>query len=234
MLTRIYATSSAAIDLDAKPTWRATAGGQVGGCTISIPRNSAAWDQAIIFESGRYAVEILTRYGTWRGISSDSPTYSARGIEVDVEPIEAWTTIRNVVDRTTFYAAPAGLVARQAVRQAMLGHDGMPITLGSFLIAPPLVDLEFTGQALSAVLAELTELTGQEWYIDNNLQFHWTTRQGLARPFVITDDGRLFGQVRMESGSPGEVIEIDRVGRRFTAIGGESSRLWPDQEVERV
>lgn len=234
MLTRIHAGSGVAIDINAKPQWSATASGQFGSCMLDIPRDSAAWDENIVYEDGRYLIEVMSRFGLWRGITDTEPVYSPAGVRVKADHISAWSGIRYMALPRRFQSAPAGLIARYAVRQALIGHDGIPVTLGRLVIAPPLVDLNLDGQSLADVLAELTSLTGQEWTIDDDLTFNWVMRQGTTHDFVITDDGRLFPDVQFDSGHTGEVIEVDDAGRRFVAYSGEAPRLWPSQETERV
>lgn len=234
MIVRIHAGQSVAVDIEATPTWTATASGRFGSCQFNILRDSAVWNDDVFAQGGGYLVEVFTRFGIWRGVTDSDPNYTPWGVQVTAESLHAWTSIRHMSQPRLYQSCPAGIVARDAFRQAIIGHDGMPLTLGKFVICPPLVDIELIDQPLSAVLAELTDLTGQEWYINDDLQVNWVMREGTFRQVAITDDGRLFPDIKIEAGQAGEVIEIDDSGRRFVAVSGEASRLWPSQESERI
>lgn len=234
MLTKIHTTSGVVVDLDARPEWIATGAGRFGSCRVRIGRESPAWDDEVVARGARILVEVMGRFGPWRGITDGRPDFDPAGVTLTIEHQHAWTAIRHVSGPRLFQSAPAGIVARVAVRQALIGHDGIPVRLGQFTICPPLVDIELSDQSLADVLAELADLSGQEWYLDERLRFHWVMRQGVYREFMVTDDGRLFPSIALAGEDAAEFIEVDDAGRRFVSHSPEAARLWPAQVAERI
>lgn len=221
--------SSVALDIPASVEWTISELRRHGEARVIIPRDSSAWIEEVINDSGGFFFDIPTPFGTWRGIA-DIPSYTQEGADIIVRNVTHWVAIRNVGYRT-FYGLTAGAIAKEAIRHGLLTI--LPITVGSIIEAPPIIpEYEFRGQSVMEVFGELSELTSQTWEIDDFFRVSWIPRQGKYHDTWIIDDGRLLDNI--QSGSLGdtfsEIIEIDDAGRRFSSFNSAPA-LWPQQEI---
>lgn len=224
-------------DLDAVPTWRATASGEAGSCTLEITRESAAWARDVIGPRGEFLVEVLTPVGVWAGVAN-RPVWRPEGGSIELLHITRWLGTRRIQKARRFYGVTAGHVVRQLWRDCFAGLAGIPIKLGPILNAPPLIDHQFPydpGMTAQTVLTALVELTGQQWRLDESYRLSWIAREGRYHERWIIDDGRI-GSYQMDSleDAVSEWIEIDASGRVYRSVTPQRPRLWPLQAVEAV
>lgn len=224
----------ATLDIGASVSWNTTESGEFGVATLTVPRDSAAWNLDVVLEDGGFLVDIMTQFGAWTGVA-DRPQWRPAGMRITVHHIHEWLSLR-LVGRRAFAGVTAGAIAYRAVQDALAGHGTLPITAGAILQAPPVIPLyEFDRQPLMDVLTDLHERTGQSWWLDRHNRFVWGNRQGQYRERTFVDDGRLFQHLQ-----PGtlvqlddEVIEVEDGGREFSARGS-APLLWPRQRLERI
>lgn len=220
--------SSITVDIPASVQWVISDTRRHGEAKVTIPRDSSAWVEEVINDEGGFFFEIYTSGRIWRGIA-DVPVYSEAGAEITVRSISHWLNIRHV-GYQTYYGVTAGTIAKAALRQGVT--TAVPLTIGTILEAPPIIaEYEFRGQSVLNIFTDLSELTGQTWTINDDYQVNWIPRQGKHHELWLIDDGRLLDNI--QTGSLGdtysEIIEIDDVGRRFSAFKW-SPALWPQQQ----
>lgn len=238
MLVTLRSTTGLTVDLDATPTWEAAGGQSIGSARIRIGRESAAWNSDVVDERGGFLVEILSPAGRWLGIA-DAPVWQANGsgMEVRAQHIHAWANTRHVSASRVMVGCTAGAIVRRAVLDALTGLGSVPVTLGSFVEAPPVIALYvFKRQSLMSVLTDMQNQTGQQWQIDDLLRFHWKQQTGRYREITIIDDGRYVTNLQRTplSDRYAEDIEVEPSGRTFTARDGDAPALWPAQRLTRV
>lgn len=235
MLVSLYSQSSVILDLPAEVSWQTSNGQQFGSAKLTIPRNSRAWSTDIVSERGGFLVRIHTPVGNWQGIA-ESPTFTPSGMSMDVLHLNTWAQIRHVAPYRAFYGLSGGIVAKRAVEDALMGLGSIPVTIGPVLVAPPVVNYEFKRQTLLSVLTDLSRLTGQQWTINERLQFTWRSQIGRYREFVLIDDGKFLSRLQRTplADQHREHIEVEPSGRTYTAYDRTTPALWPSQEIVRV
>lgn len=235
MLCRLTNTASITVDLPAQGvTWSATVTREHGEATVRVPRTSVAFDPAYIDDLGGFLVEVFAPSGVWRGVA-DRPNFDPAGCTLTLLPLSQWLDIRLLTTPRTFYACPAGYIARQMLRDGMEGLGAAVIIPGTFVMAPPVLPIyKFSGQSVLAGLTDLAAHTGQEWALDDTV-LSWLPSQGTYREFHLVDDGRYFESFTDGSlqDSAAQVIEIQPDGETITVTAGEAPPLWPRQMVTR-
>jgi hypothetical protein len=146
---------------------------------------------------GGAIITIAGRRRPWRGVS-DVPERSADGrVTVRAYSVERWLDLRAIPIRTTWYGVTAGAVVRHALRITLGGLAEAPVLPGAIVEgAPVLSSVELFGQSLLALLVDLSERTGQEWYLDETGRLHWIASVGRYRPFLLTDSA---GEVQLRA-----------------------------------
>lgn len=235
MLVSLYSQSSVTLDLPVEVTWQSSNGQQYGSAKLTIPRSSRAWDSDIISERGGFLVRIHTPVGNWQGIA-ESPTFTPSGMSMDVLHLNTWTHIRHVAPYRAFCGLSGASIVKQAISDALVGLGSVPVTIGPMVEAPPIINYEFKGQTLLSVLTDISRLTGQQWTINEQLQFVWRSQIGRYREFVLVDDGRFLGRLQRDplANQIREHIEVEPSGRDYTAYDHTTPALWPSQEIVRV
>lgn len=236
MLVSLYSQSSVTLDLPADVTWQTSNGQQFGSAKLSIPRTSRAWNADIVSERGGFLVRIHTPVGDWTGIA-DSPSYTPAGMSLDVLHLNTWAAQRHVAAHRRFCGLSGGAIAKRAVEDALAGLGAVPVTIGPILEAPPILNTyEFKRQTLLAVLTDLSRLTGQQWTINERLQFTWRGQIGQYREFLLIDDGKFLDRLQRTplADQHRERIEVEPSGRTFTAYDRTTPALWPAQEIVRL
>lgn len=236
MLVSLYSQLSVTLDLPAEVTFSTSNGQQFGSAKLTIPRNSRAWSTDIVSERGGFLVRIHTPVGNWQGIA-ESPTFTPSGMSMDVLHLNTWAQIRHVAAHRRFCGLSGGAIAKRAVEDALAGLGAVPVTIGPVLEAPPILNTyEFKRQTLLAVLTDLSRLTGQQWTINERLQFTWRAQIGRYREFVLVDDGKFLDRLQRTplADQHRERIEVEQSGRTFTAHDRTTPLLWPSQEIVRI
>lgn len=234
-LVRLTNTASVSVDLPLDHvTASATTSREHGDAQLYVPRTSAAFDPAYIADLGGFLVEIAMPGGWWRGVA-DRPAFDPSGCTLSLLPFSQWLDIRLLTIPRTFYAAPAGIIARQALRDGLEGLGAAIILPGTMVIAPPVLPVyQFNGQSVLSCLTDLAAFTGQEWALDNQT-LSWRPQQGRYREFHIVDDGLYFASFTDGSlqDTAAEVIEVQPDGSSLTVRAGDALPFWPKQIMTR-
>jgi len=233
---RLTNTASITVDLSVDHvTFSATVSREHGDAGIRVPRTSPAFDPAYIADLGGFLVEVATGGRWWRGVA-DRPTFDPAGCSLSLLPLSQWLDIRPLTTPRTFYAMPAGMIARQALRDGLEGLGAAIILPGTFLIAPPVLPVyQFNGQSVLSCLTDLASHSGQEWELANDQTLNWRPNQGRYREFHIVDDGLYFESFTDGSlqDTAAEVIEVQPDGETTFVRAGDSLPFWPRQIVTR-
>lgn len=195
---------------------------------IAIPHGHEADDPAVVAEQGGTVVRVYGEGAAWLGIG-DVPERTADGLRLRAYAPAAWLDIRPVSSGRRFLGCTAGAIARAAVEEGIGGLPGAPIVPYRFCEAPPHVDeYEFTGQSVLQVLVDLMELTGQEFWVDEQLRLSWLPWQARYRPVVLTDADGLLGPLPGDSlqEQAREVYETRR-GIDWTVYDLRVPSVWP-------
>lgn len=195
---------------------------------IAIPYGHEADSPEVVAEHGGTVVRIYAEGAVWLGIG-DVPARTDRGIQLRAAHVLAWLDIRAVSSYRRFLGCTAGTIARAALIDGIVGLPGVPLIPYRFCEAPPHVDeYEFRGQSVLQVLVDLMELTGQEFWIDEQLRVSWVPWQVRYRPVVLTDADGLLGPLPGESlqEQAREVHEV-RHGVDWTVVDLRIPSVWP-------
>jgi hypothetical protein len=143
---------------------------------------------SVLPASGGALVTVPGRRYAWRGVT-DVPERDATGrVTVRAYSIERWLDLRAIPVRTTWYGVTAGAAVRHALRITLGGLAESPILIGAIVeSAPVLTSVEFAGQSLLALMVDLAERSGQEWWLDDSGRLHWVAAVGRFRPYLLTD-----------------------------------------------
>lgn len=222
------------LELETTVRWAASVSGNRPEASFTLPRHSPAWGETLD-DRGGWVARIRTPRGSLTVITN-RPETDARGMHFQGLHVSYWLEQPVQMERA-FHSALAGHVVRAVFRDAILGNERSPLKLGSVLMAPPLVDIEISGQTVLDVLTELRNQTGHEWMLDDTaLTFSWGPREGRSHEHWIVDDGALFERVQHGSllDEPAQVIEIEPDGGRYTSINPNAPIYWPRSEVVRL
>lgn len=236
MLVTVAYERSVTLKVDAEVDWVTSSGREFGKAVFTIPAGSAAWDDEVINERGGFIVHITTPWGNWSGIAVTVEDVDA-GFEVTAWDYRVFTENRHVSPHRSFHGVTPGIIARSAVEDALVGLGGLPFTIGSILEAPPIIDqYEFTGQSLVQVLSELAERSGHYWYISNDGVFNWVSMVGIARDYILVDDGLFRDKLQRRSLREefAESVEVENTGRTFTVYNPGVPITWPSREVRDI
>lgn len=231
MLVRIIGAEQALmVDLPAEINW---SNGNHHTIKFTLQRRSSAWGNEIIDERGGFLIVAETQWGRGRWIA-DTAQPVADGLVFPGLAMSQWLEKNHVVSNRRFTGALAGHVIQAAFRSGIDGR--VPLKLGQLLMAPPLVDINFTGQSLMGIIDQLAQDTGHEWWIDDDLQFHWAAYQGRYHERWLCDDGRFLRDIQQPTllDTQSEVIEIEPSGASFSAKNGYVPVLWPTQKVVKL
>lgn len=235
-LVTISHEKSVTLNIDVTVDWFTSAGREFGKAVFIIPFESAAWDEEVINEKGGFIVHISTQYGIWSGVATQVEDHDA-GFEVTAWDFRVYVGTRSVAPNRSFHGVTAGIIAKRAFEDALVGLGGLPFTVGSILEAPPIIaQYQFTGQKLQDVLTELAERTGHHWTIDHQGIFHWVSISGVSHDYILIDDG-LFRdklQRRPLREEFSESIEVEDTGRTFTVYNPSVPLTWPSQEIREL
>jgi hypothetical protein len=131
------------------------------------------------------------------------------------------------VQTQTLGNLPAGVIARKAL-EAALALANVPIVLGAFVEAAPLVEsYQFTGQTLDELFQDLMTITGQEWEITPAGVVNWLPQVGTYYETVLTEgyDFCLLDFDEAEDSPVGAVVVTDQRGNSSVpAIAREHAR----------
>lgn len=234
MLVRMHLERSVTFDLNATLNRPAAAEQRDGDVRLLVPRDSVAWDTAILAEHGGHIIELIHGGERWVGIT-EAPRFTPDGADISAWSVTKWISIRNVATHRMFYGVTAGAVIRAGYRDA-LGGSHLPLMLGPVLDdSPPVGTYSFAGQSFGQVLTDMVAWTGHEWWIDSLLRFRWG-RQGRYHTFNLVDDGSSLNQV--QSGALAdtfmEITEVADDGISFTVSDYRVPAFWPAQRRERI
>lgn len=228
-------------EVDCDVTWSHPASRSFGSAELRFPRHSSIADldengeARYLYQDGGFYVE-LSHYelGMFRGIA-DTPTINRMQIVIPVMGIETLTSIRRVNMMMNFEAVSAGHIVKAAFEQAFGAVGAAFISPGTFDLSGPLIlSYQFNGQYLSEVLSHMQDWTGMEWWIDDQLHFHWGM-SGKFYPYPLSDDGDVVDSER--SGSIREMaVEVTAsndlgMERTITNMDDPAGILWPRQVV---
>lgn len=236
MLVKLTGQKSIMLDLPCELTFSTSNSQSFGSAKLTIPRHSAAWNPDIISERGGFLVQVFSQVGN-ATLIANTPVYTPTGMTVEALHVTAWCDIRHVSPSRTLVGMTAGAIAQLAVKDALMGLGSVPITIGPILQAPPIVnEYRFQRQTLLSVLTDLQKQTGQQWQLDESLQFRWVSQTGKYREFVLIDDGRFLDRLQRTplADQHRERIEVEQSGRTFTAHDRTTPLLWPSQEIVRL
>lgn len=217
MLVTITNTASITIDLECSVKWNSTIKREFSSASFFVPRNSPAFSSAYMDENGGFLVKIVhPKLGTWLGIAG-VPTIDVKGANVEATEIGILATIRTVGTHRIFTGVTAGTIVAAAVQDATAGLSHAFLKAGTFLEAGPHVpQYEFTGQYLSQVLADMMDITGQEWEINYSTgAINWVAPRTTMYQYHLTDDGDIVNASK--SGSLNDVVA------EVTARGSDGS-----------
>lgn len=224
------------LDLPCELTFSTSNSQSFGSAKLTIPRNSAAWDDQIISERGGFLVQVFTPVGN-ATLIANTPAYTPAGMTVEALHPAAWCGIRHVSPSRTLVGLPAGAIAQLAVKDALMGLGAVPVTIGPILQSPPIInEYRFQRQTLLSVLTDLQKQTGQQWQLDESLQFRWVAQTGKYREVILLDDGKFLDRLQRTplADQHREHIEVDPAGRTYTAHDRTTPALWPSQEIVRI
>lgn len=196
--------------------------------TIDVPRCSPAYGTDAIAEAGGTVVRIYHEGEAWLGIG-DVPESTESGLRLRAYSPLSWLDIRHVGEHRVFFGCCAGTIARAALIEGIGGLPGAPIVLGAFCEAPPHLDeFRFEGQSVLDALIQLAELTGQEFYLDDQLRFWWVPWRVTWRNAIVTDADGLLGDLPGDSlqEQAREVHEVRR-GIGWTVYDLRVPSVWP-------
>lgn len=237
MIIRIQNERGVYLNLKADVTWTVPASGKHGEATFEIPRVSAAWSDDVIDPRGGFLVDIVTPYGVWQGVA-DLPQWKPAGMTVKASHITRWPELRRV-GTGTYIGCLAGHIVKRGFLDAMSNLGAMALKLGHIVYAGPVIEepIQFNGQPFLQVLNRLSELTGQEWVIDDDGRFHWLAHAGEYHDLPpIVDDGWIFPTLNPGTLNDRAAITTEQYddGRFYRVYSDDQRPLWLNERIERV
>ena len=215
---------------DLAVTWsdRLPALRELAEAEIAIPHGHEADDPAVFAEQGGTVVRVYHEGTAWLGIA-DVPERTETGVRLRAYAPAAWLDIRTVGSGRRFLGATAGTIARVALVEGLGGLPGAPIVPFRFCEAPPHIDeYECRGQSVLQVLVDLMELTGQEFWIDDQLRVWWTPWAVRGRNVVLTDADGLLGPLPGESlQEQAREVHEERRGIDWVVADYRVPSVWP-------
>jgi hypothetical protein len=187
-------------ELPASVKWCSTAAREFGSASFTIPYTHRIYSRQYFMEDGGQLVWLYKRgVGLWRGVTL-TVSEDENGAVVQAIALEAITAERHVSTNQAFIYCTADMIVREAVRDATSGLARSFIGEGSFCGGGPFIPLyEFTGQTLAQVLADMMELTGMEWQIDEWGALSWTPPMGRLQQRHLCEGGDVVGASRNSS-----------------------------------
>lgn len=232
----LHHTLTITTDINTTVTWTAAFGRSFSTVNFFIPRTSEAFSPLYIDEDGGFLVTIThPTLGKWKGIA-EVPTIGADGAHIEATEIGILATIRTVSVNRVMTGMTAGSIVRSAVLDATAGLSKSFLKAGTFLeAAPHIPQYTFSGQYLSEVLADMMEMTGQEWELTDDGTINWTVPKTNIYPLHLVDDGDVVGESR--SGNLSDVLaQITTRGADGSSATrfGQGQGLWTKQETVEV
>lgn len=160
-------------------TWASPARRDLGAARFRVARTDPLYNVAYIHRDAGFLVDLDcgSALGRWRGIAVQ-PTFDNDGVDIEAMELGAWFGIRLVGRARQFSYCSSAVIVRQGFRDALGGVAAMPLVVGAFCEAgPPIIDYEFRGQAFGDVLGDMSEETGLEWSIVDDV-FDWGPSRG--------------------------------------------------------
>lgn len=241
MNATIYGPETWEGEVDCTVTWSASVSRNFGSAELRFPRGSSIADldsngnAKYLYQDGGFYVELNHRdLGVWRGIA-DTPTINRMGVTIPCMEIETLVSIRRVSAIANFEAVSAGHIVKAAFEQAFGAVGAAFLSPGTFDLSGPLIlSYQFNAQYLSEVLGAMMDWTGMEWWVDEQLHFHWGMG-GKFYPYPLSDDGDVLESER--SGTIQEMaVEVTATNslgmeRTFMNMDDPAGILWPRQVV---
>jgi hypothetical protein len=210
-------------------TRRAATARDYGQARVKIPSDhSLITDTAITGIRGIFVTIDHALLGNASYIQIGKPAKTDRGWDLTCFEISYLLKLLRVpVQTQTLGNLPAGVIARKAL-EAALALANVPIVLGAFVEAAPLVEsYQFTGQTLDELFQDLMTITGQEWEITPAGVVNWLPQVGTYYETVLTEgyDFCLLDFDEAEDSPVGAVVVTDQRGNSSVpAIAREHAR----------
>lgn len=156
-------TKSGAIGLPATRYWNMSSTGEAGEFTALVPYESEVASNEYISKIAGSRIEVMDQSGsgTWRGYVTDV-AYRPDGAMVT--GIQQWGIVTR--KRVPYGVVLKNYTAGEIVERAL---ESTPLGIGGIVIGPPWIEsYEFLGSYVSEIIAEMSDLTGYEFYIGDD------------------------------------------------------------------